>query len=231
MEQLLSSCVDDLKMLATLPVDPSIYHNFANVHKRRVWYRSSPGVEIKEDIPLYYEVTFIDPKGVKRIHVKGEKILSPFEKVSSPVTTEFGKENYFQGALSLGEKEIYVSHLTGYHITRDEHLNGATFPGQASGGKPYRGIIRFAVKKMAGDQCLGVVSLALDHRHLMEFTQHVVPFGHGEVFVPSYRSGNYAFMFDNQGWMVTHPKVWDIRGSDALGNLVDPASKAYGETE
>jgi len=68
----------------------------------------------------------------------------------------------------------------------------------------------------------GVVVLSLDHRHLMEFTQHITPTEESYVVFPSYDSGNYAFMFDDEGWMMTHPKYWDIRGLDPQGNLVAP---------
>ncbi|CCK81141.1 PAS domain-containing sensor histidine kinase [Desulfobacula toluolica] len=228
-EQLLSACVDDLRMLATLPADPSIYLDFEGIHQRKIWYLSRTGREMREEKPLYREVTFIDAQGVVEIQVENRRLASPGQKVSTVFNTDFGLEDYFSLGLALKDNEIYVSRLTGYHISRNEQLNGAANVEEASGGRTYEGIIRFAAKKMDKGICQGVVSLALDHRHLMEFTQHVLPFGNGEVLFPNYESGNYAFMFDDEGWIITHPKLWDIRGFDAKGNLIDPTSDAYGE--
>ena len=62
--------------------------------------------------------------------------------------------------------------------------------------------------------------IALDQRLLMEFTQHILPNKIETTVFPSYRSGNYAFMFDDEGWAITHPKLWDIRGVDKSGKWV-----------
>ncbi|MFO7578317.1 MAG: ATP-binding protein, partial [Pelovirga sp.] len=76
------------------------------------------------------------------------------------------------------------------------------------------------------DGLVGVVVLSLDHRHLMKFTQHISPIDDQDVVFPSYESGNYAFMFDDEGWMITHPKYWDLRGYDEQGVLVPPYTLA-----
>ncbi|MEE4255100.1 MAG: ATP-binding protein, partial [Desulfuromusa sp.] len=102
---------------------------------------------------------------------------------------------------------------------------GAETPLEAVQGSLYRGVIRFATPVRKNGELQGVVVLSLDHRHLMEFTQHISPFGGSKIVFPSYSSGNYAFMFDDQGWMISHPKYWDIRGYDRRGQLV-PAYSA-----
>ena len=51
----------------------------------------------------------------------------------------------------------------------------------------------------------------------MEFVIHITPTAKRFVVFPSYKSGNYAFMFDDEGWMIAHPKFWDIRGLDRDG--------------
>ena len=56
----------------------------------------------------------------------------------------------------------------------------------------------------ADGELAGVVVLSLDHRHLMEFSQHISPTEDRNVVFPPYDSGNYAFMFDNEGWIITH---------------------------
>lgn len=241
-EQLLVSCVDDLKMLATLPAQQSIYLDFAGVHQRDVWDKENVShadslhtnnsridKKVKESFPLYVEVTFVDMAGMEEIRIEHGRDSLPGRDVSAEFTSQFGKEDYFRQAIALEGGHIYVSHLTGYHIRKKEDLNGDQSVEKAAEGLVYKGIIRFAVKKTVNGVCQGVVSLALDHRHLMEFTQHVLPFGNREVIFPSYESGNYAFMFDDEGWMITHPKLWDIRGTDPSGKLVDPSSAIYSE--
>ncbi|MEI7818310.1 MAG: ATP-binding protein, partial [Desulfuromonadales bacterium] len=99
-------------------------------------------------------------------------------------------------------------------------------------GKSYQGVIRFAAALFDSRGSFnGIVVVSLDHRHLMEFTQHIDP-GHNFLTVfPSYKSGNYSFMFDDEGWIITHPKYWDIRGFDAHGQLIPPYSKSSTESD
>ncbi len=84
----------------------------------------------------------------------------------------------------------------------------------------YNGVIRFVTPVFQNGSKIGILSLGLDHQHLMEFTQHVQPNSPEEKLFPSYNSGDYAFMFDDEGWIITHPKIWDIRGVDGNGILV-----------
>ncbi|WP_186441431.1 ATP-binding protein [Desulfamplus magnetovallimortis] len=242
-EQLLAACVDDLKMLISLPADPSIYMNFANVHKRDIWYqhKTSPsGHHIRETLPLYCEVVFVNSQGIEEIRIAdGKPVFLHHDSAKRPhlqdslkIKTKFGNEDFFQMAMAAKENDIYVSHLTGYHVTKDNYFSTTTSDSENNKNQnlnDYRGIIRFAGKKMVKGVCKGVVSIALDHRHLMEFTQHILPFGNQEVVAPIYESGNYAFMFDDEGWMITHPKQWDIRGTFPDGEMVDPSSSIYNE--
>lgn len=229
-EQLLSASMDDLNMLATLPVDLKIYLDFAGVHHREIWMGAPFPVSrkgIKKRIPLYCEVTFASPLGREKILITGGRVVEQGRDVSGQFQGSFGQENYFAKAMAMADQSVYVSHLIGYHVEREGKSIREESVGSPFGGRPYRGIIRFAKKVYHDGRLLGVVSLALDHRHLMEFTQHVLPFKDEKVVFPSYASGNYAFMFDDEGWMITHPKPWDIRGSDLDGRLVDPASDQY----
>jgi signal transduction histidine kinase len=76
------------------------------------------------------------------------------------------------------------------------------------------------------DKFVGAVVLSLDHRHLMEFSQHVLPGSVEKTVFPSYMSGNYAFIFDDEGWIITHPNFWDIRGLYHDGKPVPPYSSS-----
>jgi signal transduction histidine kinase len=153
-------------------------------------------------------------------------LATELRDVSIPANTTYLTETYFNAARELPEGQIYVSHVTGWHVNKQAQLAGVDTPEEAVEGATYEGVVRFARPVFTKDgQLKGVVVLSLDHRHLMEFTQHITPTEDRFVIFPSYQSGNYAFMFDNEGWIITHPKFWDIRGLDNTGHLVPPYTK------
>ncbi len=47
--------------------------------------------------------------------------------------------------------------------------------------------------------------MALDHTHIMEFTDHVVPTEERFSDISDAGSGNYAWLWDNQGQCISHP--------------------------
>ncbi len=232
-ELLLQSSTDDLAALSLVPFDAGLYLEFSRGHQKEIWIRprgSDPDEGIRRRIPTYREITFADPEGIERIRIYEGQITPTRRHVAGPFWDRFGNENYFNETRSLAREGIYVSRLMGRHVRMDEQLQGAVDVEYAVGGASYHGIIRFAAPVYRNGRFAGVVSLALDHRHLMEYTQHVLPIGNHEVVFPSYSSGNYAFLFDDQGWIITHPKFWDIRGYDRdTGRLVDPTSPDYNE--
>jgi PAS domain S-box-containing protein len=232
-ELLLEACTDDLVALSLIPFDARLYLEFSRGHQQEIWIRprgSDPAEGIRRRIPTYREITFADPDGIERIRIYEGQITPTRRHVAGPFWDRFGNENYFDETRSLARGEIYVSRLMGRHVRMAEQLQGAADVENAIGGASYHGIIRFAAPVYSAGRFAGVVSLALDHRHLMEYTQHVLPIGNHEVVFPSYSSGNYAFLFDDQGWIITHPKFWDIRGYDRdTGRLVDPTSPMYNE--
>lgn len=216
----------DLRALALLPVAEKDYLEFYHAHKRQVWYLGGSNenpVETREDIPLYRELAFIDVSGLEKLRISDGRAIRTLRDVSKPENTTYLLEDYFTQALNAPPGEIYVSHLTGWHVNKQQQLAGAPNPESAIEGQKYEGVVRFARKVYDdGGRVRGVVVLSLDHRHLMEFTQHITPTEENYVVFPSYDSGNYAFMFDDEGWMLTHPKYWDIRGLDRQGRLVSP---------
>jgi len=56
--------------------------------------------------------------------------------------------------------------------------------------------------------------MALDHRHIMEFTDYVVPTKEDILNYSDASSGNYAFMWDNTGRSISHPRDYFIVGFD-----------------
>lgn len=215
--------LDDIKLI---PVSEENYLEFSRRHNRQLWLRAGSNeapTEIREDAPLYRELAFVDPDGRERVRIVANRPTADLRDISDPANTTYLTEDYFLRACSLPPGEIYVSRVTGWHVNKEQQLRGAQTPAEAVEGVRYQGVVRFAAPVHGeGGVLEGVVVLSLDHRHLLEFTQHITPTEERFVVFPSYFSGNYAFMFDDEGWMIAHPKYWDIRGLDEGGELVPP---------
>ena len=222
-EDLLATTVSDLRLLSIVPPTREAYRDFVRARTRKVW---APGPsaaamgETLQSLPLYCEARFIDRSGIERFSIR-DGHESPGRDGSARAVDAHGPENFFRQTRDLSPGEIYVSHLVGWHVDRE--------PAAGLAGT-YRGYYRFAQPVYREGVFDGVITLALDQRHLMELTQHVLPFERVSVVSPDYFSGDYAFLFDDQGWAITHPKAWDIRGADRqTGRLVDPQSDDYTE--
>ncbi|MCD6186683.1 MAG: HAMP domain-containing protein [Desulfuromusa sp.] len=218
----------DLLDLSLLPKTESDYLNFSRSHQRELWYRRGTNdkpVEVRERALLYSELAYIDPHGHELIRIVAGHPSHDYRDVSDPAQTTYKSENYFNQAVQLETGQLWVSRLHGWYVSRNDQLQGAKTPLEAVQGALYQGVIRFSTSIWENGDLQGVVVLSLDHRHLMEYTQHISSIEDKKVVFPSYSSGNYAFMFDDQGWMIAHPKYWDIRGYDPSGQLV-PAYSA-----
>ena len=225
----LHQCESDLIFLSRSQLDQATLLNFYASRRGDTWNRTGSATapfETREQVPLYRSIALIDKHGLERLVIR-DGVAVPAAKlrnVADPARTEFLTEDYFNRVRTQPGK-LYVSHLTGFHISKQEQLNGADEPEHALDSKTYQGVIRFAAALFDSRGSFnGVVVISLDHRHLMEFTQHIDPGRNFSTVFPSYKSGNYAFMFDDEGWIITHPKYWDIRGLDTRGRLVPPYS-------
>ena len=233
----LHQCESDLLFLSRTQLDRATLLEFYRTRDSEVWLRNGSAAtprETRELIPLYHSVALIDAGGQERIVIRDGKFLAgaDLHQVSDPANTEFLSEDYFQRVRTLKSGEIYVSHLTGFHVSRQEQLAGAPTPESAYNGTTYQGVIRFGSPLFDKSGAFaGMVVLSLDQRHLMEFTQHVDPGKNFSTVFPSYNSGNYAFLFDDEGWIITHPKFWDIRGLDRNGRPVQPYSASSSKTD
>lgn len=223
----LKECEGDLRLFAVIPHSPQVLKTFYDTRKGMIWYRRGPAEsrrEVKEWVPRYSSLAVIDKNGRETFAIRNGTVLSRSElrDVSDPANTDYKSEDYFSRVKKLKRGEIYISRLTGFHVNKEEQLAGASDPENAF-GRNYSGVVRFGAPLLdARGKFAGMVLLSLDHRHLMEFSQHVLPGKNAETVFPSYKSGNYAFIFDDEGWIITHPKFWDIRGVDLAGNPVPP---------
>ena len=224
-QKFLRQCENDLMMLKKSGFTAYDFLQFSRQHQSEIWIRvgtNEKPVEKHTLIPLYKELSFIDNTGQEKIKVKDGKIVAGNElkNVKDPWNTTYLTEDYFNKTRRLKNGDIYASHMAGFYVDRKEQLGKAKSPEDAVEGKKYDGVIRFATPVYNGGTFSGVLEIALNQQHLMEFTQHILPNKKSFTVFPVYSSGDYAFMFDDRGWIITHPKLWDIPGVDKNGKWV-----------
>lgn len=228
----LEARVQDTRAAALLPRTPEAYLALAQTYRSELWYlggSNAAPVEVRTMAPIYREVAYIDREGREQVRVSDGQVVPPAElrDVSDPANTSFRSETYFAEARGLAPGELYVSPVTARHVTTDAQLRGVdpNTPHLAVEGEKYAGVIRFATPVFdAQGQFDGVVMLSLDHRHIMEFVAHILPTDEQYTVFPDYASGNYAWMFDHEGWQIAHPRLGGLRGLDERGALVAPVN-------
>jgi hypothetical protein len=210
-----------------LPVSASNPDNKKDFH-----YRPPEAQGITVAPPLYLEMTFIDLSGREKVKVTTTDLLpQTLGDVSSRENTWCRAETYFSELKKLQPGEIYVSEVIGpylpspligpYTKKRCEELGipfepeKAAYAGKENPvGKRFQGLIRWATPVVKAGRIIGYVTLALDHTHIMEFTDHVVPTEERYSPISDASSGNYAFMWDYQGRNISHPRDYFIVGYD-----------------
>ncbi|UZP66099.1 ATP-binding protein [Desulfovibrio mangrovi] len=204
-----------------------------NINNAKDFHSRPPDVFIREDRPLYLEMTFVDMTGRERVKVVTSDRMSPeLRDVSKPANTYCRAERYFGHLKKLKPGEIYVSDVIGEYLpspiigpyTRERaKALGVPFEPEKAGyagkenpvGRRFEGIIRWATPVFRGGRQLGWVTLALDHTHVMEFTDHILPTEERYSDISDAASGNYAFMWDYKGRNISHPRDYFIVGYDS----------------
>ena len=195
-------------------------------------YRSSERGGAVVEIPLYLEMTFIDLTGKEKIKVTTSDFLKPgLYDVSKKENTFCKAETYFKSLKDLKPGDTYVSDVIGayqktqfigpYSKARAEKA-GIDFTPENSGyagkenpvGKRFKGIVRWATPVVRDQKIIGYVTLALDHTHLMEFTDHTIPTETRFSEISDAGTGNYTFMWDYLGRNISHPRDYFITGYD-----------------
>ncbi|OGU56863.1 MAG: hypothetical protein A2V66_14705 [Ignavibacteria bacterium RBG_13_36_8] len=204
--EFLNACDLDLRDLSTIPRDAESYLKFSQNHPRKVKSTNSL-------LPLYKEISFVDRNGNEIIKISNNKIIPRqfLKNISNPINTTFKLETYFFNTKE-SPSDIFVTHLTGWYVSRSEQLEQE---------KTYNGLIRFCLKLTdQSGQFNGLCMIALDHIHLLDF----VNFESIEKpnLVNKYKTGSYTYIFDDEGWIISHQKLWDIRGLDKDGLPVEP---------
>ncbi|MBU2454178.1 MAG: PAS domain-containing protein, partial [Proteobacteria bacterium] len=195
-------------------------------------YREPAKTERIVPSPLYLEITYVDVSGKERIKATASDLLSDALKdVSKKDQTFCRAETYFKELKALKPGEIYVSDVIGAYVkthmigpyTKDRAQKmGREYAPEQSGyagkenpvGRKFQGIIRWAMPVTDNSTIKGYITLALDHTHVMEFTDHIVPTQERYSAISDAGSGNYAFMWDHKGRNISHPRDYFIVGYD-----------------
>jgi len=202
----------DLLIATILPTTDAAYKEFIDKSKKPLWVKKDGKIQ-KVLEPLYSEMVLIGKSGEERIKVIGGNIVPKAKLAVSPV-----KEGYFTKVKSYNKGDLYISNVEGLYVNKADFEKG----------KRFSGIIRLATPVFDQQGFAGVISMALDVRHLARFTDNIIPTQSGYVIEAEAASGNYAFMVDNRGFVISHPNDYHIAGQYADGTsvpaLVDKSS-------
>ena len=214
-----------LKAEAKDVVDSSNRENARNFS-----YRPPEGFAY-ETRPLFLEITFVGLDGQERIKaVSSPRMDTALKDVSQHENTYAKAETYFAELHKLQPGEIYVSDVIGSYVPsriigkfipdRTAKVNIPFAPEEHAyagrenpNGRRFQGVVRWATPVTDSDgQIIGYVTLALDHDHIMSFTDHLMPTTQRYTELPDAFEGNYAFIWDHKGRSIVHPRHHSIVG-------------------
>ena len=183
-----------------------------------------------KEIPIYKEISYFGLKGIeiyKKSNIKNKKL-----NISKKDNTYCKAEDYFSKIRNLKEGDIYVSDVIGAYISSrvigtfskekaqkmkvDFNPELHAYAGiENPKGKRFEGIIRFVTPVFENSKKVGYISFALDHRHIMEFTDSFNPINPQiKQNIADAGAGNYAFMWDYESRNISHPRDYFIVGFD-----------------
>ena len=194
---------------------------------RKNFHKENQKEKEQISIPVYKEVSFYNLNGQEIYKVSS--ISDEKRDISKRVNTYLKAEDYFEKAKKLKKHEIYVSHVIGEYIPskvigaftkKNAEKFDVDFKPQEYAyagaenpvGKKYEGIIRFVTPVYKHEKKIGYVTVALDHRHIMNFTDYKNPFSATPLDIPDASKGNYAFLWDNEFRCISHPRDYFIMG-------------------
>ncbi len=198
-------------------------------NEREFHYKDPLSFQTKT-IPLYKEINFFNLEG-KEVY-KVSQIDKNLLDISNKKNTYVNSEDYFKKVQKLKKGEIYVSDVIGEYIkskvignfTKEKaKKTNIDFKPEDHGyagkenpnGKKFEGIVRFVTPVYKNGKKIGYISLALDHTHIMQFTDTVNPVGEDITQdIADAGQGNYAFMWDYEGKNISHARDYFIVGYD-----------------
>ena len=183
-----------------------------------------------KNIPIYKEISYFDLSGKEKF--KTSQINKKLLNVSKKTNTYINSESYFNEIKKLKKGEIYVSDVIGEYVgtkvigpfTKQKAEKSKiefepekyAYAGKENPvGKKFEGIIRFITPVYKNNKKIAYISLALDHEHIMQFTDTSNPVGTiATQNISNASNGNYAFMWDYEGKNISHPRDYFIMGYD-----------------
>ncbi len=196
---------------------------WSNPANRVSWHHRSPDDFKRISKPIYREITFVDLSGNETIKVINGHLSNELKDVSQRENTFCKAEDYFLHLSTLKQGEIYVSRVIGayrkgwlYKSSEGVRVKpGSAHAGwENPGGDKFEGIIRWATPVFENGKKTGYLTMALDHMHVMEFTDHIVPTEERFSELSDGGSGNYAFLWDDQDQCISHARDFFICGYD-----------------
>ncbi len=185
-----------------------------------------------EQRSLFVEMTYIDLNGNEKIKVTQGKLTDKgLKNVAERRNTFTRAESYFAELKKLQPGQIYVSDVIGAYVPTQAigpylpaalEKAGKPFQPEESAyagtenpvGKRFRGIVRWAMPVTRGGQIVGYVTLALDHDHIRQFSDRLMPTEERYTPIADAIKGNYAFIWDYKSRSISHPRDYMIVGYD-----------------
>jgi signal transduction histidine kinase len=204
----------------------------AEDNRRNFNYRPPTEGGLKVERPLFLEMTFVGLDGREKVKVTTSSLMpAGLRDVSRRENTFVKAERYFDALKALPAGGIHVSDVIGAYVPSP--IIGPFTPAAAAAkgiefapekaafagtenpvGRRFQGLVRWATPVVRGGRTIGWVTLALDHDHLMEFTDHILPTSDRYSPIADAASGNYAFIWDYKGRSIVHPRHYFIVGYD-----------------
>lgn len=202
-------------------------------NKQDFHYRPPESVLRTLPRPLYHEITYVDLDGKEKIKISQTGVLpADLRDISRRENTWSKAENYFAELKKLKPGQIYVSDVIGPYVP--SRIIGPVTPDKAKSlgidfspeteayagrenpmGKRFQGIVRWATPVTRNGSIVGYVTLALDHSHIMSFTDNLMPTAARYTAISDATNGNYAFIWDYRDRNIAHPRHHSIVGFDA----------------
>ena len=203
----------------------------SNSENKGSWRHRPPDRFKRISQPMYKEITFVDVSGIEHIKIADGRVSNDLKDVSNRKNTFCKAEDYFSHLAKLGPGEIYVSRVIGAYVPGwlEHTAEGvkvkpeSAYAGQENPrGCKFDGIIRWVTPIFQNEQKIGYLTMALDHTHIREFLDHVVPTEERFAEMSDAGSGNYAFLWDVNDRCVSHPRHFFICGFDPETGLPVP---------
>lgn len=184
----------------------------------------------KVSVPLYREITLIGLDGREQLKVTTNQDQSPPLIDARDRSQTFAKaERYWDELQELKPGQIYVSEVIGEYVKSSvigpytpaaAEKTGQPYQPELSAyagtenpvGKRFKGIIRWATPLVEQDKIVGYVTLALNHDHIRQFTDRIIPTEQRYTPIADATKGNYAFMWDYKNRSISHPRDYFIHG-------------------